>query len=396
MTARPRLTLVTPNFYPEQIGTPLYATDVARWFDTNGWLVTVITSQPHYPENRRHEGYGRHRRHDALGEIKIIRLPTIIPRQSHILWRAVSQLNFVLQGVSRRSPLIRSDAVITISPGTPWALLVGHRWRNKGSKHVGLIHDVQSGLAASLELSKAPLTWALRVSERLSISLADEVIVLTDEMASAVEELGVRKPVGVLPLWATIDPMRVPHPAAVPPSVQYSGNFGNKQGVELLTHLARRMECDLPGVQLILRGTGARFDQVQRSILQLGIPDVVFESPVPETQLAKALGHSPVHIVLQAGPSGRYAMPSKIVNALVCGCYVLAVTEGPSPLDSLAKKIVGLEVFERSDLDGVIRRSQELLASPDLPDLRARIARTAATYFDRDALLHRLEANLAQ
>ena len=50
----PTLALVTPTFFPELIGTPHYATDIARWFSGRGWRVQVVTAQPFYPQYARY------------------------------------------------------------------------------------------------------------------------------------------------------------------------------------------------------------------------------------------------------------------------------------------------------------------------------------------------------
>lgn len=387
-----RLAIVTPTFHPEAIGTPLYATDLARWFAARGWRVRVVTAQPFYPTFRRHPGYGRQRRHDRLEEVEILRVPTIVPAQGRPSLRAVNEANFALQGLLR-SPGQRAEAVISISPGVPWAVLVGRALRARSGAHVALVHDIQSGLAGSLGLAATSLAPLLRASEVASLHRADRIAVLTEEMGAALRALGVRRPIDVVPVWATVaaDPAAWRRPG--PPTVQYSGNFGEKQGVATLLTLARSLRTAAPDARLLLRGEGHRFEQLRVEAADLS--NVVFEAPVPEVDLPAALGRSPVHVIMQAPGSAVYAMPSKAINALACGCHVVAMAEPASPLSRLAGEVHELEVVGVGDVDAMCDRVVAQLRRTGT-EWRAAGAADAAQRFSRDRILEQLERLLTR
>jgi colanic acid biosynthesis glycosyl transferase WcaI len=379
--------MVCPTFHPEPIGTPLYATDLARWFVKHGWEVRVVTAQPFYPAFGLYPGYGRHRRHDALDDIEILRLPTIVPRGGRVAWRAVNELNFAVQGLLR-APLSRADAVLTITPGVPWAALVGRGLRRRGGRHVVLVHDIQSGLAAALGMGAGKLGGLIRTSERLSLQRCDKIAVLTKEMGEAVAELGVTRPIDVAPLWATV---RAPEglDQQLDRSVQYSGNFGQKQGVVMLVDLAEALDGD--DVHLTLRGAGRRYDAIRERVAERGLQErVTFEAPVAAEELAGALARSPVHVVLQAPGSGAYVMPSKVVNALTCGAVVVAMAEPGSPLTRLAEEVQGIEVVAVGDVAAMADRIRTALADPELPARRRSIAADAEVRFSREEWLGHL------
>jgi len=126
--------VVSPTFHPEKVGTPHYVTDLTVALSEAGLDVEVVTNQPYYPEFRRFDGYGRHRRVDSLGPVRIRRLPTLVPTRGAPALRALSEANMVLQAavLRLRGRLPRSECVVAVSPGVPFAALVVVLARRRG------------------------------------------------------------------------------------------------------------------------------------------------------------------------------------------------------------------------------------------------------------------------
>lgn len=389
----PALTIASPTFHPEPIGTPVYATDAARWFADRGWEVQVVTGQPFYPRFERFEGYGRRRRHDVLdGRIPVLRLPTVVPRGGRTSLRAVGDVNFAVQGLLRARRR-RTPAVLSISPGVPYVAAVGRALTARHGRHVALVHDIQSGLAGSLGMLPEVAGGAIARTERLCLERADHVTALTGEMVEELHRLGVRRPMSVTPLWATVpfDPALV---GDEPVSVQYSGNFGQKQGVDSLVDIAAALHRRAPGIELLLRGAGPRFEQLQASMT--GVAAITFEAPVDDVDLPRALARSAIHLVLLAPGSGRFAVPSKVVNTLAVGSLVVAMADDGSPLHRLGAELDGITVVPVGDVDAVVDAVTVLAEAPDLRARRLASQAQAAEVFDRDAVLEKLEALLRQ
>jgi colanic acid biosynthesis glycosyl transferase WcaI len=236
----------------------------------------------------------------------------------------------------------------------------------------------------------APL---MRANEVASLQRADRVTVLTQEMGTALRSMGLKRPVDVVPLWATVvaDPT-VWEEARSAPTVQYSGNFGEKQGVTALLDLGRAMLAAAPDARLVLRGEGPRFEQLRTEAGRAA--NVDFESPVSEAHLPRALGRSSVHVVIQAPDSAPYAMPSKVVNALACGCHVVAMAEPTSPLARLAREIKELEVVAISDMQTMCARVVAQLRRTDGDGWRRAGSNAALQHFSRTGVLRQLERTL--
>ena len=353
----------------------------------------VVTAQPFYPHFERFQGYGRDRRHDTLdgGKIPILRVPTIVPKNGRVALRALSDLNFALQGAIR-SRTRRTRSVISISPGVPWVAVVGRAFTAKGGQHLAVVHDVQSGLASSLGLLPGGLASVLGRLERAGLERADHVTALTEEMVCELRRLGVRRPMSVTPLWATVraDPALV---TDGPVSVQYSGNFGAKQGVAILADIAAELRRRAPDLPLVLRGAGPKFDDL-RSVLRGD--GVTFEPPVEHEELPLALAKSAIHLVLVSSGSGQFALPSKVVNTLAVGSLVVAMADAGSPLHRIGEQMRGLTTVPVGDVDRLVDAVVRLARDPHLRHRRLESQQQAALTFDRDCALGALEARLAQ
>ena len=138
----------------------------------------------------------------------------------------------------------RGERVISLCPSILTTLGALALVRRHG-RHIAVVHDVQSGLGAALGTKRvrAIVPILLRL-EALALNRADYVVVLSDGMKDAIQALGVRRPIAVLP--PSIDTKEItpqPRPAAGPPTLLYSGNLGRKQGLEQLLGLAQALKA---------------------------------------------------------------------------------------------------------------------------------------------------------
>ena len=330
-----RVRLVTPTFDPEPIGTPLYAGELARWLKATGWEVDVVTNQPHYPRCRRYEGYGYRRRHDMVDGIPVYRLPTLVPSKGTFGRRALSDLNFLVQGLLASRRLGRSPLTVVISPGVPFGVPLGRGLTAAGGTLVVWVHDLQSGVAAAVGASSG-LVRVSAALERRCLNRADHVLTLSEGMSRRVRKLGVDRPTSsIFPLWSTLSPDDGVRPDLVA-DVQYSGNIGRKQGCEQLLDLAESLEARRPGTTLLIRA-----DAVARRALELdasdrGLSNVLFTDLASRADLRKALQAARVHVIPQVAGVGDNVLPSKVINALAAGCPLVAAGEPGSAVAELA------------------------------------------------------------
>lgn len=393
---RRSLTVVSPLFFPEQFGTPLYATDLVRWFVDRGWSVRVVTAQPFYPEFRRHPGYGRATRRDHVAGADVYRIPTIVPAGGRASRRAVSDANFLTQGVLAR--LLRrvppSAHTVSISPGNPFAVAVGRAVTAPGGLHLCIVHDIQSGLAEGLGMVRSGrVVSAMRATERTMLHRADELLTLSPEMRTSLQALGVRVPIRVMPLWATVAAPATggvagPHRA----DVQFSGNLGRKQGVDDLVAVIDETRRRRPGTTVIVRGAGPAESELRARYAT--VDGVTVERPVPLDDLPAALSATPLHLVPQVAGAANHVMPSKLVNALAVGGAVVAMAPRESALGRIAASCDAVIRRDVGDVAGTAEAVAATLDAGRLPALADAARRHVAEHHDRETLLAELESRL--
>jgi colanic acid biosynthesis glycosyl transferase WcaI len=374
--------VVSPTFHPEKVGTPVYATDLVRGLAEEGHAVRVVTNQPYYPAFRRFVGYGRRTRHDVLDGTAIHRLPTIVPRRGRPMWRAVSELNMLLQVVlailTRR--VARSRHVIVVSPGVPFAVLAARLLCRRGGRLVAIVHDLQFGLAVTAG-PLAGLTRMMQWVEVAALDRADVVAPLSEQMADELRRAGLGTEMRVVGLWATVEPTgRMPDPDLV----LYSGNLGRKQGVEVLLDIAQRLATMRPTSRLLIRGDGSERDALVERAAARGLANVEFDGFVDEAELAASLEAASVHVVPQVAEAADHAVPSKVFNLLAVGRQVVALTPDHSTLSRLGAELDAVHCVPANDAAAAAETIAALLdAGPTDRGVAADISQRARARFGR-------------
>src|SRR5690348_12433527 len=231
-TVKKNIVYISPYFWPETIGSAPYCTDVCAWLSEKGHDIQVIAFRPHYPNADQfaawQDGSRDSERHDGA---QILRIKTRGRGSGGFRDRLASDLAFlfgVLRHAFRRAPA-KTDVIVAYVPSC--LSLFGAAvlsWRT-GAPVIGIVHDIESGLAAALGIAKQGILLRLmRLVERAAFNRAAKMIVLTDGMATELRDIGYRGPLSVLPIWSPLFPEKELSPST-PPTVAYSGNFGKKQ-----------------------------------------------------------------------------------------------------------------------------------------------------------------------
>lgn len=360
--------LVTPTFHPEQIGTPHYATELARELAAIDRLKMVVTNDPYYPLFERFEGYGRTRRHDDFEGTPVERMATIVPRRGSRLLRVLSELNFVVQLLMARftGRVQRAEHVVVISPGVPFAVLAARVIAGRRGQVTCWVHDIAFGLAAAAASSGIGSRFGevVRRVEAWCLAQADDIACLTKQMAAVVGAMpGVPTP-EVVGLWPTIDP-----PPAVEnepgPVLMYSGNLGRKQGAHILLDVAEALS-DREHVRLVVRGSGPGRENLEEAARRRGVHErIEFEDLVPIEQLPSALREGTVHLVTQSTDVAPYVLPSRILNVLAVGRPVVVAADEGGAIDDLAAATTAVVRVPAGDGVGLAKAALALTDEPD-------------------------------
>lgn len=387
--------ILTRHYAPEPTGSAPPMQQIAEWLAAQGHAVRLVTVRPSYPTPTIFEGYAKGERdHVTENGVQVVRLPTSAVKGGGLLKRIVPEARFMvdllLGALSGR--IARSDKVISLCPSILTTLGALALVRG-GGRHVAIVHDVQSGLGAAL--GSAGLRAVLPILRRLeafALNRTDHVVVLSRGMQGAVESLGVRRPITILP--PSIDTRDIaPSPRAPdePPTLMYSGNLGRKQGLEQLLDLAEALKARGSLIRIRIRGDGASRATLVSDAAHRNLDNLTFLPLAPKDQLSAALAEGDLHLVPQIADGGDFAVPSKVFAVMAAGRPFVATALPGSSLDRLAQASNAFACVEPNQPEAFADLVETLMA--DEPR-RTRMALNGRDYVtrevDTDVVMRRL------
>jgi glycosyltransferase involved in cell wall biosynthesis len=269
------------------------------------------------------------------------------------------------------------------------------------------VHDLTSTLFASKFAERGALLGAVRVSERLSMDFASEVLTVHDPFADLLRGL-TRTPVTTVmncPDDRLFSPRRWrPWDPQGEVTLGYHGLIAPRHGLVTAVEALAEVRHKLRGVRMTVRGSGDGLDALRTRVAELGLGDCVDlpDELLPITDMPTFLDRVDIGLVpSRLDPWTRYVLPNKLMEYAYVGIPVVSfrnpVIERYFPDDA----VTYVDPASVSNLrDAVI----ELIRDPDRAAAqvaRARAAMVGRTwtaqrqhYFDlvdRVAARHRTE-----
>jgi colanic acid biosynthesis glycosyl transferase WcaI len=170
----------------------------------------------------------------------------------------------------------------------------------------------------------------------------------------------------------------------------YSGNLGEKQGIDGLVDVARCFSDDSEFI-LVICGDGVGRERLAASSAGLG--NIKLLPLQPLTVFNAFLNMADVHLLPQKAEVADFVMPSKLPAMLASGRPVIA---GAKPHTQLACEVEGCGVVvppgDSAAMVGAVRR---LMDNPqERAQLGARAAERALEHWAKDCILRRFESDL--
>jgi colanic acid biosynthesis glycosyl transferase WcaI len=173
----------------------------------------------------------------------------------------------------------------------------------------------------------------------------------------------------------------------------YSGNMGNKQGLEILADAARLL-ANRKDIQLVFCGGGSgRADLQQRCV---GLPNVRFLELQPLKRLSDLLGMADIHLLPQRADAADLVMPSKLTGMLASGRAVVATAAADTELGQVVAVDAACGLIVEPERPQAL--ADAIAALADNPAQRAQMGASGRRYAERelsqDVILRRFEAQL--
>jgi len=401
------------NYAPELTATGKYTGEMAAWFAGRGHEVHAIVGMPHYPQWALLPEYEPARYfEERLDEVHLMRVPHYIPKREAVsaasrirmelsfIWKSTKYWLGVL--VSRK----RYDLVVVICPplftSIP-AILYRLIRRVPWVIHV---QDIQTDVAISLGLIKSPaLKRLLYTVERFVLRRALLISTISDSMKRRLEEkTRGGSEVVLAPNWCDAEVLRGPEGQnvfrrdnGIPENrsvVMYSGNLGEKQGVEIIIEVAAMLEQE-PDIHFVIVGDGVAKDAMVSMAESRRLSNITF-LPVQDRKFLPSMLHAAdLHLVVQKQGTFSSVLPSKLANIFAAGKPCIATAQKGSDLEELIlSNRLGLTV-EAGNTGELAVAITELVADPGLSREMSNNAREfAAKHLDMNEILGCLERSL--
>ena len=329
-----RILIYGLNFTPEPTGIGKFTGEMAAWLAGRGHEVQVVTSPPYYPEWRIGPGHSSWRwRREIIEGVEVYRCPLYVPPRPRGLSRLIHLASFAVSSLPValwRALAFRPQILIAIAPAlvsAPGARLAA--WL-AGARALLHIQDFEIDAAFALGIvSGGRLRRAALAVESCLLRRFECVSSITPAMVKRLAEKGVAAERRLLfPNWVDTSAIR-PAPSALRQELNlpqgavvalYTGNMGEKQGVETLAEVARAF-AGTP-VHLLLAGAGAARPRLAAATA--GMAQVHWLPIQPVARLNDLLNAADIHLLPQRADAADLVMPSKLAFMLASGRPVVA------------------------------------------------------------------------
>ena len=395
---RPKVLVFSLNYSPELTGVGKYSAEMAEWLGVHGFQVRVVTGWPYYPGWRVFDGFSGWRyRKEVLAGVEVWRCPLWVPKHPTAARRILHLGSFCLFSipVMIRHLFWRADVVFAIAPtllGAPLAMVLAKLSRAKAWLHVQDFEiDVAYGLGLFESRVGKRILYAL---ERLLMLGFDKISSITPPMLVRLSDKGIPLERQFLfPNWVDIDVIRPACDisplrkelgiASEQKVVLYAGNFGEKQGLEVVVEAARHLS-DRSDIVFTLAGAGPARSRIEE--LARHLPNVRWLPLQPVERLNDLLNLADIHVLPQRADAADLVMPSKLTGMLASGRPVLA-TAAPGTQLARVVELVG-RVVAPEDAPAM---ADAIRCLCDNPHERRRLGEAARRYsevhFAKDPIL---------
>jgi colanic acid biosynthesis glycosyl transferase WcaI len=342
------------NYAPELTGIGKYTGEMGEWLSAKGVEVKMITAPPYYPEWEIGYGYRASKYlHENVKGVEVWRCPIWVPKRKNAIRRILHLLSFALSSlpVLLKQVFWKPDVVLVVEPTffcAPFALIASILSGAKSWLH---IQDFE--VDASFKLGFLPrghIYHAVKLIERLIVKRFDRVSTISAKMLEKAGDNGnISGKCVIFPNWADLDKIYplaeceffrkewgVSEETVV---VLYSGNMGQKQGLEIIIEVSKLLSGD-SNILFVLCGTGAAKEELTAKAA--GMNNVRFLPLQPLDHFNKLLNTADIHFLPQRDDASDIVMPSKLTGIFACGGIVIATSRRGTELADVVETAGGI------------------------------------------------------
>jgi colanic acid biosynthesis glycosyl transferase WcaI len=368
------------NYSPELVGIGKYTSEMCEWLAARGHQIEVITSLPYYPTwkvDKKYQGKGWHT--EMINNVKVHRCPLYVPKKITGKSRMIHEFSFLLSSFYFWfCKFFKSyDAVIAVYPPLIIGFLPTFYSILRRKPYLLHIQDLQVDAAKELGLIKNKfLLGLLENIEKIYLKKAAKVSSISEGMKERIMQKGLAADKYFpLPNWVDVNfiqPMN-PHAdykrklgfKADDRIVLYSGNMGEKQGLEIILKVAEKFSEE-KNILFVLAGEGMMKEKLMSLTKNRNIENVRFLGLQPYEDLPEFLSMAAIHLVIQKKAASDLVMPSKLSGILAAGGLAIVASEKNSSLYKMLTENRVAITIEAENEKMLYEAIKSQLESPDL------------------------------
>ena len=350
---------------------------------------------------------GKYWHTENIDGAKVHRIPLYVPKNVTSVKRIIHEFSFVMGIVPVWFKFLfskKADVVFCIAPPFHLGVLPLMYSKLKGVPMVTHIQDLQVDAAKELGMIKNKTFLNIMFSlERFILKRSAKVSTISLGMQLKIRGKGITEDKQMLfPNWVDENNiMPLPKEQSLREQfglkntdkvVLYSGNLGEKQGLEGIIDVAMRYK-DRNDVYFLIVGSGGGKEKLEQSANDAGLTQVRFYPLQPYNKLSALLATADVHLVLQKKSAADLVMPSKLTGILAAGGCAIVTAEPGTSLHVIIKQYdMGLLIEPESTES--LYKGIEYAINNDLDVYKKNARSYAEKYLSKESILKDLERDL--
>jgi colanic acid biosynthesis glycosyl transferase WcaI len=364
MSKKRHITIITPNYFPEDTAIGLYTTQFSRFLIKKGFDITVLTGFPCYPQWSIYENYRLLPDHfeETIDGVKIIRHKQYVPKEVTFKGRIRMMLSFFIGTFKNIFKITKTDLVITIIPYTLTVVLSAFLAKRRKAKLWVHIQDFEFDLALDSGIIKKNSFFlkmfqkCIFLFEKKALNRANVVSSISFKMLEKIQVKSNQKEPYYFPNWVSsekINPNLFSQHRYISKdkfTLLYSGNIGEKQDWPFLKSLCKKFVGENT-IEIVIVGDGSYKKKLQNDLSQFSF--VSFYDPLPFQELNDLLCSADLHFLFQKTEVIDTIMPSKILGMMASQKPSIITGNKASEVFKIVEDSKGGSFFYNNNVDEV-------------------------------------------
>jgi colanic acid biosynthesis glycosyl transferase WcaI len=174
--------------------------------------------------------------------------------------------------------------------------------------------------------------------------------------------------------------------------VLYSGNLGEKQGLDQIIEVATALKNEA-NLKFAIVGEGGIKEKLIAEVKERNLSNIQFFPLQPYEKLSALLAMADLHLVLQKKSAADLVMPSKLTSILaVGGCAIVTASEGTTLYEVMTMHNLGF-IIEPEEVD-VLKATIQNAIKINLSEYETNARQYAERFLDKKAILSQFEIEL--